>query len=60
MYNVEGVETIYLKFVFNFNMYTCTVQCTMSKVLKEVIIYSIYLRNMTPTITQADLSWERG
>ena len=43
VYNVEGVEAIYLKFVFNFNTSTCTVQCMMSKVSKQVIIYSIYL-----------------
>ena len=36
VYNVEGVEAIYLKFVFNFNMSTCTVQCMMSKVSKQV------------------------
>ena len=60
VYNVKGVEAIYLKFVFNFNTSTCTVQVYYVKVSKQVIIYSIYLRNMTPTITQAGLSWERG
>ena len=60
VYNVKGVEAIYLKFVFNFNTSTCTVQCTMSKVSKQVIIYSIYLGNMTLTLTQAGLSRERG
>ena len=60
MYNAKGVEAIYLNFVFNFNTSTCTVQCMMLKVSKQVIINSIYLRNMTPTITQAGLSWERG
>ena len=48
------------KYVFNYNTSTCTVQCTMLKLLKQVTIYSIYLRNMTQTVTQAGLSMERG